>query len=100
MGDTNCDFLDSSNNDNKNLKCVLSLHNLPQIIKEPSRITGISETVFYHVITNKPDKVHISYGISDHDIVFIKRSVRPPKMKAPPEVLNVRKFERSDNDGF
>ena len=28
MGDTNCDFLDSSNNDTKNLKHVLSLHNL------------------------------------------------------------------------
>ena len=30
MGDTNCDFLDSSNNDTKNLKRVLSLHNLKQ----------------------------------------------------------------------
>ena len=32
MGDTNCDFLDSSINDPKNLKRVLSLHNLTQII--------------------------------------------------------------------
>ena len=55
MGDTNCDFLDSSNNDTKNLKCVLSLHNLTQIIKKPTRITGISKTLIDHVITNKPD---------------------------------------------
>ena len=29
----------------------------------------------------------ISCGISDHDIVFIERNVRAPKMKAPPKVL-------------
>ena len=92
-GDTNCDILDSSNNDTKNLKRVLSLYNLTQIIKEPIWITGISETLIDHVITNKPDMVHdsgvISCGISDHDIVLIERNVRAPKMKAPPKVLNV-----------
>ena len=104
IGDTNCDFLDSSNNDTKNLKHVLSLHNLTQIIKEPARITGISKTLIDHVITNNPDMVHdsgvISCGISDHDIVFIERNVRAPKMKAPPKVLNVRNFKRFDNDSF
>ena len=104
MGDTNCDFLNSSNNDTKNLKRVLSLHNLTQIIKEPTRITGISETLIDHVITNEPDMVHdsgvISCGISDHDIVFIERNVRAPKMKAPPKDLNVRNFKRFDNDSF
>ena len=104
MGDTNCDFLDSSNNDTKNLKRALSLHDLTQIIKEPTRTTGISETLIDHVITNKPDMVHdsdvFSCGISDHDIVFIERNVRAPKMKAPPKVLNVRNFKRFDNDSF
>ena len=33
MRDTNCDFLDSSNNDTKNLKRALSLHYLTQIMK-------------------------------------------------------------------
>ena len=42
----------------------------------------------------------ISCGISDHDIVFIERNVRAPKMKAPPKVLNVRNFKRFDNDSF
>ena len=104
MGDTNCDFLDSSNKDTKNLKHVLSLHNLTQIIKEPIQITRISETLIDHVITNKPDMVHdsgvISCGISDHDIVFIERNVRAPEVKAPPEVLNVQNFKRFDNDSF
>ena len=101
MGDTNCNFLDSSNNDTKN---VLSLHDLTQIIKEPTRITGISKISIDHVITNKPDMVHdsgvISCGISDHDIVFIERNVRAPKMEAPPKVLNVQNFKRFDNDSF
>ena len=104
MGDKNCDFLDSSNNDTKNLKRVLSLHNLTQIIKEPTWITGISETLIDHVITNKPDMVHdscvISCEISDHDIVFIERNVRAPRMKASPKILNVRNFKRFDNDSF
>ena len=42
----------------------------------------------------------ISCGISDHDIVFIERNVRAPKMKAPHKVLNVRNFKRFDNDSF
>ena len=67
------------------------MHNLTQIIKEPTWITGISETLIDHIITNKPDKVQgsgvISCGISDHDIVFIERNVRAPKVKAPPKVL-------------
>ena len=91
MGDTNCDFLDSSNNDTNNLKPVLSLHNLTQIIKELTWMAGISETLIDHVITNKPDMVHdsgfISCGISDHDRVFIERNVRAPKIKAPPKVF-------------
>ena len=104
MQDTNCDFLDSSNSDTKNLKHVLSLHNLTQIIKEPTWTTGISETLIYHVITNKPDMVHdsgvILCGISDYDIVFIERNVRAPKMKALPKTLNVRNFKRFDNESF
>ena len=104
MGDTNCDFLDSSNYDTRNFKHVPSLYNLTQIIKEPTRITGISETLIDHVITNKPDMVHdssvILCGISDHDRGFIERNVRAPKMKAPPKVLNVRNFKRFDNDSF
>ena len=103
-GDTNCDFLDSSNNDTKNLKRVLSLHNLTQIIKEPTRITRISGTLIDHVITNKPDMVRgsgvISCGVSDHDIVFIERNVRGPEMKAPPKILNVHNFKRFENDSF
>ena len=86
-------FLDSSNNDTKNLKRVLSLHNITQIIKEPTRITEISETLIDHVITNKSDMVHdsgvISCGISYHDIVLIERNLRARKMKEPPKVLNV-----------
>ena len=41
-----------------------------------------------------------SCGISDHDIIFIERNVRAPKMKSPPKVLNIRNFKRFDNDSF
>ena len=84
LGDTNCDFLDSSNSDTKNLKRVLSLHNLTQIIKEPTRITGISETLIDHVITNKLDRVHVLVLFHVGLVIFIERNVMAPKMKAQP----------------
>ena len=42
----------------------------------------------------------ISCGISDHDVVFIERNVRAPKLKVPPKLLNVRNFKRFDSDSF
>ena len=104
MGDTNCDFLDPSDNNTKNLKRILNLFELIQLIKEPSRTTATTKTVIDHIITNEPNMVSysgvISCGISDHDVVFIERNVRVPKLKFPPKILNVRNFKRFDSDSF
>ena len=101
MGDTNCDFLDPSNNTN-NLKRVLNSFDMTQLIKDPTRTTAMTKTIIDHIITNKPNMVSnsgvISCGISDHDVVFIERNVRAPKLKVPPKILNVHNFKRFDSD--
>ena len=104
MGDTNCDFLNPSNNNTKNLKRILNSFELTQLIKEPTRTTATTKTIIDHIITNKPNMVSnsgvISCGISDHDAVFIERNVRAPKLKVPPKILNVRNFKRFDSVSF
>ena len=97
MGDTNCDFLDPFNNSTNYLKRILNSFEL-------TRTTAMTKTIIDHIITNKPNMVSnsgvISCGISDHDVVFIERNVRAPKLKVPPKVLNVRNFKRFDSDSF
>ena len=104
MGDTNCDFLNPSNNNTKNLKRILNSFELTQLIKEPTWTTATTKTIIDHIITNKPTMVSnsgvISCGISDHDAVFIERNVRAPKLKVPPKILNVHNFKRFDSVSF
>ena len=103
MGDTNCDFIDRSNNNTKNLKRILNSFNLTQLIKDPTRTTATTKTTD-HIITNKPNMVSnsgvISCGVSAHEVVFIERNVRAPKLKVPPKFLNVHNFKRFDSDSF
>ena len=94
LGDTNCDMLDCTNNDTKNLMRLLTKFNLVQLIKSPTSTTATTKTVIDHIITNRPASVSksgvLSCGISDHDAVFMKKRMRLPKLKAPPKHLNVR----------
>ena len=104
MGDTNCDFLNPSNNNTKNLKRISNSFELTQLIKEPTRTTATTKTIIDHIITNKPNMVSnsgvISCGISDRDVVFIERNVRAPKLKVRPKISNVRNFKRFDSVSF
>ena len=104
MGDTNCDLFDPSNNNTKNLKRILNSFELTQLIKEPTRTTATTKTIIDHIITNKPNMVSnsgvISCGISDHNVVFIERNVRAPKLKVPPKILIVSNFKRFDSVSF
>ena len=57
-----------------------------------------------HIITNKPDIVEwsgvIPYGISDHDLIFITRKAKLPKLKVPPRVVNARNHKKFDLKAF
>ena len=96
LEDTNCDMLDFTNNDSKNLMRLLTKFHLVQLIKSPTRTTATTKPVIDHIITNRPASVSksgvLSCGISDHDAVFMIKRMRLPKVKAPPKHLNVRNY--------
>ena len=87
LGDTNCDMLDFTNNDTKNLMRLLTKFHLVQLIKSPTRTTATTKTVIDHIITNRPASVSksgvLSCGINDHDAVFMIKRMRLPKLKKP-----------------
>ena len=62
------------------------------------------KTLIDHVSTNNPDRVSssgiISCRISDHDAVYLVRSMRMPKMRRDPKTVIVRQFRRFDLDAF
>ena len=74
------------------------------MINEATRITSDTKTLIDHVSTNKPDCVSssgiISCGISDHEAVYLVRSMRMPKIRRDPKTVTVRKCRRFDLDAF
>ena len=73
-----------------------------QLMKEPTRTT--SRTVIDHVITNRTDLVSSSgiiyCGISDHDVVFMQKKMRMPKLRLPPKTISVKNFKHFDRNEY
>ena len=104
MGDTNCNFMDKSNNDTKNLLKIMNNYNLKQVIHDYTRVTGTTKTCIDHIMTNRPECVFksgvINCGISDHDSVYMIKKLRVPAPKLPPRTLSVRNFKKFDLKSF
>ena len=69
---------------------------LRQMINQPTRVTGDTKTLIDHMATNRADAVlHsgvIACGISDHDMVYLNRSIRLTHIKRDPKVIETRKY--------
>ena len=104
LGDTDCDILDLTNNDTKNLKRLLTEFNLARLIKSPTRTTATSKTIIDHLITNRSEAVSKSgvqaCGISDHDVVFMTKHMRLPNVRTLPRLLNVRNYKKFNLNAF
>ena len=104
IGDTNCNFMDKTDNDTKHLLKLMASYNLQQLITDYTRVTRTTKTCIDHILTNKLDTVLQSgvlpCGISDHDIVFMIKNLRVPKPKHPPKSLTVRNYKKSDAQEF
>ena len=91
LGDTNCSFLDNSDNDTKHLKRILMTYQLSQLIREPTRTTSHTKTLIDHIIVNRTDMVSdsgvIPCGISDPDAIYITKNMRRPKLKFQAEAI-------------
>ena len=91
-------MLDLTNNDTKNLKRLLyTKFNLAQLIPTWTTATStLSKTIIDHIITNSSDAVSksgvLACGISDHDVVFMTKHTRLPKLRASPRLLKCQKL--------
>ena len=60
-------------------------------------MTATSKTIIDHIISNRSEAVSksgvLACGISDHDVVFMTKHMRLPKLRAPPKLLNVRNYK-------
>ena len=104
IGDMNCDLLYHTNNDTKNLMRLFTKFSLCQITKCPTRTTVSTKTIIDHIFTNRQVAVAecgvIACGISDHDAVYMIKSMRLPKLKVPPKILSVRNYKWFDAVAF
>ena len=104
MGDLNCDLFKTNDNDTKHIKKIYDMFKLRQMINQPTRVTGDTKTLIDHMATNRPDAVShsgvIACGISDHDMVYLNRSMRLTHIKRDPKVIETRKYNHFDSTAF
>ena len=104
MGDTNCNTIDKSDNDTKNLSKIVESFNLKHLITDYTRVTASTKTCIDHIITYTESKVIqsgvIPCGISDHDIVYLIKNMQIPKARNLPKVQTVRNYKKFDLNGF
>ena len=71
---------------------------LTEIIKDPTRITCLTSTLFDHILTNSSEKVslkvQIDVGISDHQLIYCTRKIKRTKhnMHNPIQVGSLKKY--------
>ena len=89
VGDINCDFVKpvpDSHTQRLQLSCIL--HQLDQLITEPTRVTEKSATLIDLFLTNKPENISnsgvIHLGISNHSMIFAVKNVLLPKFRHSP----------------
>ena len=80
MGDMNCDYSKSNNNNTKHSKRIFHTYGYTQMIGAPTRTTSHSKTLISIVATNRPDCVADQgvspCGIFDHDVVYMTRFMK------------------------
>ena len=104
MGDMNCDYLKPDNNNTKHTKRIFHTYGYTQMISEPTRTTDHSKTLIDYMATNGPDcvsdQVVLPCGISDHDVVYMTRSMKKPRVKMKPKIVATRKYSKFDSEQF
>ena len=104
MGDLNCDLFKTNDNDTKHIKRIYNMFKLRQVINQPTRVTSDIKTLIDHMATNRTDAIShseaIACGISDHDLVYLKRSMRLTHIKRDPKVIETRKYNHFNSTVF
>ena len=96
MGDLNCDLFETNDNDTKHIKRIYNMFMLRQVINQPPPVTRDTKTLIDQMATSRPDAVShsgvVACGISDHDMVYLNRSMRNTNIKRDPKVIETRKY--------
>ena len=103
-GDMNCDMLKTRDNDTRYIKRIYGTYQFKQMIIEVTRVTSDTRTLIDHIASTKPDLISsggaISCGISDHDAVFVIRSMRIPKLPRNSRIVTVQEYKKFDLTAF
>ena len=103
-GDMNCNLMKEGDNDTKHIKHIYNSLGNTQLTENATRTTVDTRTLIDHLATTRPinisDKGVTPCGISDHDAIFLVRSMRIPRIKKHPKIIKARKFKNFDNHLF
>ena len=84
------------------IKSLYELYQLSQLIKEATRVTMTTSSLFDHIVTNTPEKISdsgvIHTGISDHSIVFAIRKISVTKNRE--NIVETRNIKNFDDQKF
>ena len=97
MGDINCDYLKPDNNNTKHTKRVFHTYGYIQMIGDPTRTTDHRKTLIDYMVS---DQGVLPCGISDHDVVYMTRSMKKPRVKMKPKIVETRKYSKFDYEQF
>ncbi|CAH1239100.1 Hypp5710 [Branchiostoma lanceolatum] len=101
MGDLNCNLLQDKG-PSEDLTFLCDLHDLTNLITEPTRVTENSSTLLDVILTSNPSKYSKSgvfkCGLSDHHLIYTYRGLKQPK--PPPKWITARIFKRFDEEQF
>ncbi|CAH1256204.1 ACSS3 [Branchiostoma lanceolatum] len=101
MGDLNCNLLQDKG-PSEDLTFLCDLHDLTNLITEPTRVTENSSTLLDVILTSNPNKYSKSgvfkCGLSDHHLIYTYRGLKQPK--PPPKWITARIFKRFDEEQF
>ena len=104
-GDFNCDMLSNDNN-NPNvmkLKDVIDIYQLQQHINNPTRVPTSTKTLVDLILTRIDDTKAIDsgvmdLGISNHNLIYIRRKVGIPG--GNPKLMEIRQFKHFNTIKF
>ena len=83
------------------LNSIYELHQLSQLINEPTRVTLTTSSLIDHVVTNTPEKIShsgvVHTGISDHSLIYAIRKIRHfQKNDDFVEIRNMKNFNENN----
>ena len=100
----NCNWLNSQDNDTKHMKRIYNTLGYKQLVENTTRTTTDTMTLIDQLATTRPECISgkgvIPCGISDHDAIFLIRSMKIPRVKKSPLMRKARKFRKFDNVSF